>query len=110
MVYVSITGLTLKGPQHIPRFWWHAVRAMAQARRANGNLRAETRTINGVHHTLSVWASREAMRAYLTSGAHRQAMKAFPSMAEGKIFGYTAEHAPDWGEAHRLWRTKGRPA
>ena len=52
-VYVSITGLRLSGRRHMLRFWWHAVRSMAQARRAPGNLRAETRTIEGVRRTLS---------------------------------------------------------
>ncbi len=108
LVYVSITGLRLKGPHHMPRFMVHAFRAMNQAQRAPGNLRAETRSINGVHHTLSVWENEAAMRTYLTAGAHLRAMKAFPAMATGKVVGFSTDRVPDWTEVHELWRTKGR--
>ena len=77
-VYVSITGLLLKRPWHAPRLLWHATRSMTQARRSAGNLRAEARTVAGVHHTLTVWRSAADMRAFLVVGAHGKAMKAFP--------------------------------
>ena len=108
MVYVSITGLALKSPLHAPRFWWHAIRSMSQARTASGNLRAETRTINGVHHTLSVWQDEAKMRTYLKTGAHLSAMKAFRSIATGKTIGFVAEVAPDWADVHALWLERGR--
>ena len=63
-VYVSITGLQVRRAWHIPVFWVHAMRSMAQARAASGNISAEARTIKGVHHTRSVWTDRDAMRAY----------------------------------------------
>ena len=107
-IYVSITGLRLNGPWHMPTFWWHAMRAMTQARQADGNLYADARTIDGVHHTLSVWRDRAAMQAYLTSGPHRRAMRIYPRIASGKVVGYTAERAPDWSEVHAIWQTRGR--
>jgi len=61
LVYVSITGLRVRHPHHTALFWEHAVRSMIQAQGARGNLRAEARTVDDVHHTLSVWESREAM-------------------------------------------------
>jgi quinol monooxygenase YgiN len=105
--YVSITGLTLKSAWNSPRFWFHAVRSMVQARSAPGNISAETRTINGVHHTVSVWVDEAAMRAYLATGAHLAAMKSFRSMATGKTFGYLAAAAPDWAAVPELWQTRG---
>lgn len=108
MVHVSITGLRLRGLHHLPRFWWHALRAMAQARRAPGNLMAEARTIDGVHHTLSVWSDRATMRAYLVVGAHGRAMRAFPAIAVGRVVGFTAEQAPDWDAAHAIWLRDAR--
>lgn len=107
-VYISITGLRLKSPWHGPRFWWHAVRSMQQARSALGSIRAETRTINGVHHTLSVWQSPAAMRAYLTASHHQRAMAVFSQIATGKVHGYLSETVPDWSEVHDIWLTKGR--
>lgn len=109
MVYVSITGLRLKGPHHAPLFWWHAVRSMMQAQSAPGNLRAETRTINGVHHTLTVWTDEAAMRRFLGSGAHLRAMRVYRKMANGSTLGFLAETPPDWDEVHDLWLEKGKP-
>jgi quinol monooxygenase YgiN len=110
MVYVSITGLRLKSPLHAFTFWFRAIASMRQALGAPGNLRAETRTINGVHHTLSVWESEAAMRAYLTTGAHLKAMKSFRSMATGKTIGFLSDQAPDWKDVHDIWLTRGRDA
>ena len=107
-VYVSITGLRLRGRRHLVRFWWHAVRSMAQARRAPGNLRAETRTIQGIHHTLSVWTDERAMRTFLISGAHRDAMKVFHAIATGRTLAFTTDQPPDWETSHRRWLSEAR--
>lgn len=103
MVYVSITGLRLKGPLSVVRFWRHALPSMAQAKRAPGNISADARKIGGVYHTLSVWTAESAMRAYLTSGAHKNAMANFHRVATGYAFGFPAEHPPAWSEVHGLW-------
>lgn len=66
------------------------------------------RRINGVHHTLSVWTDKDAMRAYLTSGPHLEAMRLFPKIATGKVVGYHAKLAPDWSEVHAIWLERGR--
>ena len=108
MAYVSITGLRLNSIFHAPRFWWNAIRSMAQAKAALGLISVEARTINGVHHTLTVWESREAMRQFLITGAHLKAMQSFKSVAGGKVLGFEAEQAPPWDEIHELWATKGR--
>ena len=108
MVYVSITGLQLKSVRHAPAFWWHAIRSMAQAQAAPGNISATARRIDGVHHTLTVWDSEAAMRTYLTNGPHLAAMRAFRGMATGKTLGFLAEVAPDWDKAHALWLKSSR--
>ncbi len=108
MIYVSITGLKLNKAYHTPRFWYHAVRSMIQAKAASGNISAEARTINGIHHTMTVWESKDAMRAYLVAGAHLKAMKSFKAMATGKVLGFEADRAPPWDEVHALWQAKGR--
>ena len=107
-VYVSITGLRLKQAWHGPVFWLHAARAMMQARKAPGNLSADARRIGGVHHTVSVWRDREAMRAYLRSGAHLQAMRVFPQIATGAVAGFAAAAAPDWADVPAILQSRGR--
>lgn len=61
-VYVSITGLQVRRVWHIPSFWSIAMKSMEQARNAPGYISADARTINGVHHTRSVWTNKDAMR------------------------------------------------
>jgi hypothetical protein len=106
--YVSITGLKTLGPLAVARFWLHAMPAMVQAQSAPGNISAEARTINGVHHTLSVWAHEDALRAYLYTGAHLKAIKAFKSIAIGKTFGFETDIVPSWSEVHELWKQRGQ--
>ena len=108
LVYVSITGLKLRRIWYAPTFWRHAMASMAQAQSATGCLSAETRTIQGVHHTLSVWTSKEAMLAYLTQGAHLKAMQLFGKIATGKTFGFETHIIPGWDDVHRIWRDQGQ--
>ncbi len=107
-IYVSITGLRLKRFWHGPFFWRHAIASMSQAQRSDGCLSAEARSINGVHHTLSVWTSRRAMLAFLRAGAHRNAMKSFDKFATGKVLGFEADTPPTWAEAQDLWARYGK--
>jgi hypothetical protein len=105
--YISITGLCLKRPWYLPRFWRHAMNSMAQAKQAEGVVLAKARSMNGVHHTLSVWEGEAAMRKFLYRGAHREAIRAFSAIAVGKTFGYSSDTIPDWPEVHRLWNEHG---
>jgi hypothetical protein len=107
-VYVSITGLQLKRAWHAPIFWRHALASMSQAQRADGCLSADARTINGVHHTLSVWQSRDKMLTYLGAGAHLKAMQTFENIATGKVFGFDTDTPPNWTEVHHLWIERGK--
>jgi len=106
--YISITGLELRHWWHFPRFAWHAMRSMAQARAADGNISATARTINGVNHTMTVWENETAMRRFLYRGAHRQAIAAFPAIADGKTFGFHADAPPGWDEVPHLLSEQGR--
>ena len=65
-------------------------------------------TRGGVQHTLTVWESREAMRAYMKSGAHLAAMKQFGRIGHGKTLGYEADTVPGWTEALAKWDAEAR--
>ncbi|WP_419906467.1 hypothetical protein [Hoeflea sp.] len=108
MVYVSVTGLELKGPTSLLPFYWHAIRSFRQARQSEGLRFAETRTIAGVHHTLTVWVDRKSMLSYLTSGPHRRAMRVFSKIATGKVHGYESDTVPGWDEAIAEWNRHAR--
>ena len=103
MPYVSITGLSLRSPLLYPVFSWYAVRAFGEARRSPGNLSVEARRVAGVHHTLSVWESEAAMRAFLPMPAHKAAMRAFPLIATGRTMGFQTDRIPSWDEALEIW-------
>ncbi|MEL7105962.1 MAG: hypothetical protein AAGM21_08575 [Pseudomonadota bacterium] len=107
-VYVSVTGLKLNAFWHAPRFWRMAGAAMAAARSADGNISAGARTVQGVHHTLSVWTSREAMTAFIRGPVHARAIKAFPDFAMGKTLGFHADAAPDWDAALARWTAEAK--
>jgi len=85
--YVSITGLRLTSVAYAPLFWFHAMRSMTQVRAATGLISVDARTIQGVHHTRTVWTDRRAMINYLESGAHARAMAIYPTLATGKVLG-----------------------
>lgn len=107
-VYVSITGLRVRHFWQAPIFWRHAIASMIQARAADGCLQAEARTIDGIHHTRSVWRDRAAMLVYLRAGAHLNAMKVFKRIATGRTYGYETTRIPDWAEVHQLWHDHGK--
>ncbi len=106
--YVSITGLKPRGPWAYLLFLRHAIPSKIQADRAPGILFSEVRRIDGIEHTLTAWESREAMRAYISRGAHLKAMKVFRRIATGKTLGYEARELPSWDDVPRIWQEKGR--
>jgi hypothetical protein len=107
-IHLSITGLRVKpGMMNRLRFQYHAVRSFMQAQKADGALHVAAKRINGVEHTVTAWRDREAMLAFVRSGAHLEAMKAFHRIAEGSNFGLATDRIPDWPEVHALWKERG---
>ncbi|MGC6517369.1 MAG: hypothetical protein ACON49_05015 [Candidatus Puniceispirillaceae bacterium] len=100
---ISVTGLKTKGPLSTLRFWLLAIPAFRQARAAKGNLFCETRTVNGVQHTLTAWRSRKHMKHYVLSGAHRKAMGQFAKIATGATISFESDKLPSWEEAVSKW-------
>jgi hypothetical protein len=107
-VYVSITGLELKRVWHAPVFWRHAIASMSQAQQADGCISADAKTINGVHHTLSLWQTRDKMLSFLRTGAHLKAMQNFDKFATGKVLSFDTDTPPNWSEFHDLWVQRGK--
>ena len=108
MVYVSMTGFRPRGIVHLPRFWWRTVQSLAQARRATGIVAVQAKIIGGTYHTLTAWSDLVSMRAFVTSGAHLEAMKNFRKLGTGRIFGYPPDKVPDWDTIYELWKLHSR--
>lgn len=105
--YVSITGLRPKGVFGFFLFWRHAIPSKIQVDKAPGLISSAVKRINGIEHTLTVWKSKDHMKAYIYSGSHLRAIKVFRKIATGKTFGFEADRVPTWDEVHDMWKAHG---
>ena len=103
-MYVSVTALKAKGFLSAIRFWLLAVPAFKQAKSSGGVLFCEVKSVDGFHHTLTVWETKKDMRKFVLSPIHMRAMKIFPKIATGSTIGYKTDKMPSWGEALSTWR------
>lgn len=112
MPFVSITRLRLRSWRFVPGLLWYAVRSRRQAKSARGNLAAQVlREANNVFWTCTVWSDEASMRAFMASGAHRNAMPRLIEWCDEACVAHwqqdTAE-PPSWQEAHRRMQAQGR--
>ncbi|KAL7564071.1 hypothetical protein ACA910_006973 [Epithemia clementina (nom. ined.)] len=108
-VWVSVTGLELKSWLRYPQFMMYAAPSFMQAQASAGNIYAGVKNVGNIHHTLTVWKSRNDMLAYLRQGEHLKAMKISREVGKyGKVYGYESDSIPSWDEALKLWKEKGR--
>lgn len=106
--YVSITGLKPKNFWATFLFWRFAIPSKIQADRAPGLLYSDVKKINQIQHTLTAWESKDHMKAYIHSGSHLKALKAFRKIAVGKTFGYESDRIPSWEDVQELWLKNGQ--
>ncbi len=114
MPFVSVTRLRLRSVRFVPAFFVHTMRTQRQLRDAAGfRAGALLPDARWTFWTLTLWDSAEAMRAYMTAGAHRKAM---PKLAgwcdEASVVHWDQPDLalPDWPEAERRMRSEGRPS
>jgi hypothetical protein len=96
----------------MPGFAVYAVRSNQQVKKAAGFLRGSLLPDRSrVYWTMTAWDSAESMRAFMLSGAHRQAMpKLLDWCDEASVAHWEqeGEELPTWEEADRRMRTSGR--
>lgn len=109
---ISVTRLRLRSLRFLLPFIVYSLRSMRQVKRSPGNIAADAmRDQHGGFWTRSVWRDVESMRAFMTSGAHRQAMpKLLDWCDEAALVHWEQDTAalPQWDEAHRRLVTQGR--
>ena len=103
-MYVSVMALKAKGFLLAIRFWFLAVPALKQAKSSAGVLFCEVKSVDGFHHTSSLWETKKDMRKFMLSPIHRKAMKIFSKIATGSTNGYEADKMPGWHKALSTWR------
>jgi hypothetical protein len=112
--FVSVTRLRLRSVRFLPGFGLHTVRSLKQVRAADGFLGGSLlpdrrRTF----WTLTVWRSAEAMRSFMTTGAHHAVMPRLVDWCdEASVVHWEQPDpaAPSWAEADRRMREAGRPS
>jgi hypothetical protein len=112
MTRISITRLRLRSRWFELPFIWHAVRSQRQARSADGCLGVNVRRTKGaVYWTITVWRNDAALRAFMLSGAHRQAMPKLINWCDEASVAHWPQETdtlPSWEEGERRLAAEGR--
>jgi len=103
-MYVSVTALKAKGFLLAIRFWFLAVPALKQAKSSAGVLFCEVKSVDGFHHTSTVWETKKDMRKFVLSPIHMRAMKIFLKITTGSTICYKTDKMPSWGETLSIWQ------
>ena len=85
-------------------FWLLAVPTFKQATFSDGVLFCEVKSVDGFHHTLTAWETKQDMKKFVFSPIHRKAMRVFPKIATGSTIRYETDKMPSWDEALEIWR------
>ncbi|RYC29747.1 DUF3291 domain-containing protein [Lichenibacterium minor] len=114
MPFVSLTRLRLRSIRFLPAFARHNLRTLAQVKAAPGFRGGSLLADRGwAFWTLTAWDGQDAMRAYMTAGAHRTAMPYLLEWCdEASVAHWTqdGDALPSWAEADRRMRDEGRPS
>ena len=112
MPLIAVTRLRIRSFRFAPAFAWWTWRALVQARRSPGNLRAVVRKAEGLAFwTLTAWQDEAAMSAYRIAPPHRDAMpKLLDWCDEASVVHWSQEagELPDWTTAETRMAQSGR--
>lgn len=114
MPFVSLTRLRIRSVRFLPGFFIHTMRSLEQVKHApgfrSGALLADR---NWTFWTMTSWDTREIMRQYMISGAHKKAMTFLLEWCDEASVAHwdQAEEAlPSWTTADQRMRESGRPS
>jgi quinol monooxygenase YgiN len=112
MKLISVTRLRLRSVRFLPAFFWFAWKSVQQARQTKGNLKTKlVQDANLTFWTITAWEDEAAMRSFMMTGAHHQAMpKLLNWCDEASVVHWLQEtdELPNVAEAHRRMVTEGR--
>lgn len=111
-MHVSLTRLRIRSAWLLPAFFLYAMRSESQVRNAAGFRKgALLPDRKRTFWTITLWDSADHMRAFMTSGAHMQAMPKLLHWCDQASVAHwqTDEDAlPSWEDAAQRMRTQGR--
>ena len=112
MVFVSLTRLRVRSFRFMPLFAVYTLRSRRQVGEAPGfAVGALLADRSWTFWTMTAWDSQESMRAYMTAGAHKQAMPYLLDWCdEASVVHWNQPETtlPSWVEADRRMRESGR--
>ncbi|BAZ07488.1 DUF3291 domain-containing protein [Calothrix sp. NIES-3974] len=112
MVFISVTRLRLRAWRFLPAFLWLSFASERQAKQALGNIKTKlVADANFTFWTLTMWENEAAMRAFMTTGSHRQAMpKLVEWCDEATVVHWEQEREefPTMAEAYQRMQKQGR--
>ncbi|TMM55324.1 antibiotic biosynthesis monooxygenase family protein [Sulfitobacter sabulilitoris] len=107
MYLVAVGGGQPKRMWHLLPFYFYTRRALRQARRAKGCVKAGLIAADGCYLSVSVWESPGDMKRYAASGAHAQALRASRWLvAWFRFHHFQSEEPPRMSQALAYWREK----
>ena len=113
MPLIAITRAHVRTWKFIPAFIWHSMLSAFQARSADGCLAVSTLAETyDTYWSRTIWKSEQDMRAYVKSGAHREASKWLADWcdeASGVHWTQDSAEPPTWEEAHKRMQQEGWP-
>lgn len=112
MAFVSITRLRLRRWWYLPWFVADAFRSMQQAKRSPGFVGlAILRDAKATFWTASIWENEQAMRSFMTAGAHGKAMPNLMRWCDEASVAHWEQEGralPSWLECYERMKRSGR--
>jgi hypothetical protein len=114
MALISVTRLRLRSIWFLPQFFWLTWWSFRQAQQAEGNLRTQVaQDAKLAFWTITAWRDLEAMRNFMSSGAHRQAMPKLVNWCDEAALVHwqqDTDQLPSLAVAYQRLSTEGRPS
>lgn len=106
---ITLTSIQLRSVWQFFELSNHGRKIQGQAKKTPGFVKMKNSGCGRLHFTLSVWESEAAMRAFVRSGAHLEAMQRSAALShEIRTYTYEADAIPGWKEAKRLLLENGK--
>jgi heme-degrading monooxygenase HmoA len=108
-MYITVTYIRLRSVWKFFALANHVGKTQIQTQNSPGFIQMKRTGWGKLHYTLSAWESEAALKVFMRSGAHLEAMKQSKDLSTDLgTYTYEAAELPDWKTAKALVMEKGR--
>ncbi|MCE7934902.1 MAG: DUF3291 domain-containing protein [Chlorobi bacterium CHB2] len=108
-MYITVTSLRLRKLTGFFKLTLFGMKISRQAMKQSGFVKLRNRGFGYLHYTLTAWESKEALKNFAHSGAHKDAMKQSKLLAtEIRTHTYESDQFPRWNQAIELLNNEGK--